>query len=86
MNLLEEVISRSETKCFNRTAVWLIDKCIANIAPVNASDLPDSSIYADGVSGIEEALEEKDYEGALNIAEDTAYEMLYELGYIQNDN
>lgn len=86
MNLLEEVISRSEAKCFNSTAVWLINKHISEIAPVTASDLPDTAIYADGISGIEEALEEKDYEGAINIAEDTACEMLYELGYIQQDD
>lgn len=63
------------------TAIKLIDILLRNTAGVESSDLPDTSTFANGVDEVQSLLEDQDYEGALQVAKETAKEMLSEEGY-----
>jgi hypothetical protein len=62
------------------TAAWLVDYFLAKYVPLNASDLPDSASYANGLDSIEECLQENDFAGAIDIAQETAVYMLEDEG------
>jgi hypothetical protein len=53
---------------------------------ITASDLPDTSTYANGLDEIEEALTDEDFNGVAVLAKDTAYSMLEEEGYGLDEN
>lgn len=62
-------------------AVKLMDNILIRMVGFSSSDLPDTATFANGLDAIEEALDEGDYNGALEIAKDTAREMLEDEGF-----
>jgi len=62
-------------------AVKLMDTIFNKMIGLSSSDLPDTATFANGLDEIEEAFIEKDYNSALEIAKDTAREMLEEEGF-----
>lgn len=63
-----------------QAAVKMVDSVLNRMIGMTSSDLADTATFANGLDSIEEALNEKDYNGALNIAKDTAKEMIDEEG------
>jgi hypothetical protein len=61
-----------------KTAIKLIDYMIEKMVGVSSGDLADTATFANGIDGVEDALVNGDYKGALNIAGDTAKEMVDE--------
>ena len=61
-------------------AIRMIDSILKTKLGLGTDDLADTSTFAGGVDAIESALEQSDYEGAYNIAYDTAQEMIDEEG------
>jgi hypothetical protein len=64
-----------------QAGIKIIDSIIRKMVGLSTADLPDSATFANGLDSIEEALKEKDYQGAYNIAKETAQEMLSEEGF-----
>jgi len=62
-------------------AVKLMDNILMRMVGFSSSDLPDTATFANGLDEIEKAFNEKDYNGALEIAKDTAREMLEDEGF-----
>jgi len=62
-------------------ARWLINTEIHKHAPVDLDDLADTSLVASEVEAIVECLEQKEYEDAMSISEDSAVEILLEEGF-----
>jgi len=60
--------------------IKLIDTILRKKIGLSSSDLPDSSTFMNGLDAVEEALDEKDLQGAYNIAKETAMEMIDEEG------
>jgi hypothetical protein len=60
--------------------VKMIDQMLNNIIGLSSSDLPDSATFANGLDDIESLLESGNYDGALEVARDTAKEMVEEEG------
>lgn len=58
----------------------IIDNVLIKMVGLSSSDLPDTSTFANGLDEMEELLKVKDYSGALDIAIETAKEMLEEEG------
>jgi hypothetical protein len=61
-----------------KTAIKLIDYMIEKMVGISSGDLADTATFANGIDGVENALVDGDYKGALNIAGDTAKEMIDE--------
>ena len=65
----------------NREAgIKIIDNILSRKIGLKSADLTDSSTFAGGLDSIEEALDQKDYQGAYDIAIDTATSMIEEEG------
>jgi len=81
----EHVIKLIKEKTLLHASKWLINKNIKEILrtpiTIDLSDLPDTAILADGLAEIEVCLENEEYQGADDIAFDTANDILYDLGY-----
>lgn len=77
-----EVVKKWVTAYGTRKAgTHIVNNIINRMAGLSVHDLPDSVTYMNGLDSIEEALKEKDYQGAYNIAKETAQEMLSEEGF-----
>ena len=61
-----------------KTAIKLIDYMLERMVGMSSGDLADTATFANGIDGVENALVDGDYKGALNIAGDTAKEMIDE--------
>lgn len=70
-----------ETVGSRATAIWLVDYFLNKTVMLSSDSLPDSAIYANGLDSIEECFDDQDYRGAVNIARDTAQDMLSEEGF-----
>lgn len=64
-----------------KLAKWLINVNIAKHVPLNLNDLRDSSLVADEIEAIVECINSGDYKDALNIAEESAYQILEDEGF-----
>lgn len=64
-----------------KTAIKLIDYMLERMVGMSSGDLADTSTFANGIDGIEGALVDGDYKGALNIAGDTAKDMIDDEGF-----
>jgi hypothetical protein len=60
--------------------VKMIDQMLNNIIGLSSSDLADTATFASGLDDIESLLESGNYDGALEVARDTAKEMVDEEG------
>ena len=60
--------------------IKLIDAILRKKIGLSSSDLADSSTFMNGLDAVEEALDERDLQGAYNIAKETAIEMIDEEG------
>jgi hypothetical protein len=64
-----------------KLARWLINLNIAKHVPINLSDLSDTSVVAEEVDAIYDCLEEGDYDDAINMAEESAVQILQDEGF-----
>jgi hypothetical protein len=64
-----------------KTAVKLVDYMLGRMVGMSSSDLADTATFANGLEAIVEELESGDYKSALNLAGDTAKEMIDEEGF-----
>jgi hypothetical protein len=88
-NLTEEVGEKTKNTIDNwrselgdrKTAIKLIDYMLSRMISMSSGDLADTAMYANGIDGVEDALVDGDYKRALNIAADTAKEMIDEEGF-----
>jgi sulfur relay (sulfurtransferase) complex TusBCD TusD component (DsrE family) len=78
---LETIKKWIEESGSREAAVKLMDNILIRMVGFSSSDLPDTATFANGLDGIEEAFNEEDYDGALEIAKDTANEMLADEGF-----
>ena len=62
-------------------AKWLINVNIAKYVPLNLSDLSDTATVANEIEAVAECINEGDYQDALNIAEESAVQILDEEGF-----
>lgn len=62
-------------------ARWLINLNINKYVPMELDDLADTSIVASEVDAIVECIQEKDYQDAISIAEDSAVVILEDEGF-----
>ena len=76
----------NEIKDNRKVGVKLIDFILNKKVGLSSADLPDTSTFAGGLDSIEEALNSKDYQGAFNIAKDTATEMMEDEGFGMDEN
>lgn len=58
----------------------IIDSVLRNKLGLTSDDLADTSTFADGLDTIEDLLKTRDYQGAYDVAKDTAHEMIEEEG------
>jgi hypothetical protein len=65
----------------HEVARWLINLNINKYVPMELDDLADTSTVANEVDAIVECIQEKDYQDAINIAEDSAVVILQEEGF-----
>ena len=65
----------------HEVARWLINLNINKYVPIELDDLADTSTVANEVDAIVECIQEKDYQDAINIAEDSAVVILQEEGF-----
>jgi len=77
---LELVSKWIDEKGSRGVGIKLIDTILRKKIGLSSSDLPDSSTFMNGLDAVEEALDEKDLQGAYNIAKETAMEMIDEEG------
>ena len=71
---IEELGARS-------AAVKLIDTILKKMVGLSSSDLADTATFSNGLDEIEDALNDEDYDGALEAAKETAREMLEDEGF-----
>lgn len=64
-----------------KLATWLINVNIAKHMPLNLGDLSDTSLVADEIDAVTECLQQGDYQDALNIAEESACQILEDEGF-----
>ena len=63
------------------TAMYLVDICISRmLGGLTASDLPDTTIYANGLDEIEDLLTSGEFDSAIHYAKEVANEMVEEEG------
>jgi hypothetical protein len=65
----------------HEVARWLINLNINKYVPMELDDLADTSTVANEVDAIVECIQEKDYQDAINIAEDSAVVILEDEGF-----
>lgn len=63
-----------------KAAIRMIDSILQRRIGLGTDDLSDTSTFADGVDSVEESLQQGDYEGAYNLASDTAQSMIEDEG------
>lgn len=86
--LIKEVVSDKNRAMIDKwrqegdrqAAIKMINSILRQNLGLEASDLADTSIYANGLDGIETLLKDGNYEGALNSAKETAREMIEDEG------
>lgn len=59
----------------------IIDNVLSRMIGMSSSDLPDTVTFANGLDEMEDLLRSKDYNGALEVAKETAKEMLEDEGF-----
>jgi len=79
INKLKDYVSSGQD--YYEIARWLLNIYIHKKVPLSIDDLPDTSIVAEEIEGIVDALKSDDYEGAINIAEDGASNILEDEGF-----
>lgn len=62
-------------------AVKVIDSMLKRMVGMSSSDLPDTATFAVGIDEIEDAFADEDYDGAIQIAKETAMAMLEDEGF-----
>lgn len=68
-------------------ARWLINCAIGKHVPIKLDDLSDNGIVMDEVEAIVECIQQKDFQDAINISEDSAIMILQEEGFdVQEDS
>lgn len=68
-------------------ANWLINSELCKHLPMKLEEMPDTEVTGSEVEAVVEALEEGDYQGAINIAVDGAINILEEEGFeIEEDS
>jgi len=78
----EKVMAAIEQHGARKIGIKIIDIAIGRITGgLGSADLPDTSTFANGLDAVEEALNEKDFDGAARIAQETAEEMLADEGF-----
>jgi hypothetical protein len=78
---IESIERIMKAKGTRHTAIKLVDAVLGHyLGGLGSSDLADTSIFADGLDMIEQALQKGDFEGAYSIARDTAKEMIEDEG------
>jgi len=65
----------------HKIARWLINVNIAKHVPLNLNDLSDTSLVADEVDAIVDCIDEGSYQDAINIAEESAVQILEDEGF-----
>jgi len=65
----------------HEVARWLINLNINKYVPIELDDLADTSAVASEVDAIVECIQEKDYQDAINIAEESAQIILEDEGF-----
>ena len=65
----------------HEVARWLINLNINKYVPMELDDLADTSTVASEVDAIVECIQEKDYQDAINIAEESAQIILEDEGF-----
>jgi len=65
----------------HEVARWLINLNINKYVPMELDDLADTSTVANEVDAIVECIQEKDYQDAINLAEDSAVAILEDEGF-----
>lgn len=63
-----------------KAAIKIIDSILRQQLGISSSDLPDTATFANGVDGVEGALNNGDFKGALKIGFETAKDMVAEEG------
>ena len=83
MALSAEKVKAAITKNGSReVAIKILDLAVSRISGgLSMHDLPDTATVANGIDGIEDALNGEDCNGAWNIAQETAEEMLADEGF-----
>jgi len=74
------IIKWCETLGCRKAAIRMIDSILNTSIGLSSADLADTTTFANGVDAIEDALEAQDYQGAYEMAKDTASEMVAEEG------
>ena len=74
------IIKWCETMGCRKAAIRMIDSVLSTRIGLTSSDLSDTATFANGIDGIEDALEANDYQGAFEMAKDTASEMIADEG------
>lgn len=74
------IVKWCETMGCRKAAIRMIDSVLNTSIGLSSADLADTTTFANGVDSIEDALEAQDYQGAYEMAKDTASEMVAEEG------
>jgi hypothetical protein len=74
------IIKWCETMGCRKAAVRMIDSILNTSIGLSSADLSDTTTFANGIDSIEDALEAQDYQGAYEMAKDTANDMVAEEG------
>jgi hypothetical protein len=82
----EKIKKMLETQELREIAIKLVDYVLNRKVGLSSSDLSDTAIFANGLDEIEDALIDNDFDGAFEIANDTAIEMLEDEGYSEEDS
>ena len=83
-NKTEELIkSKLESIGSTETAVFLVNYFLRKETHngITLNELPDTSTLANGIDSIEECFDDQDFAGAVNIARETAQDMLEDEGF-----
>jgi len=65
----------------HEVARWLINLNINKYVPMELDDLADTSVVANEVDAVVECIQDKDYQDAINIAEESAQIILEDEGF-----
>lgn len=65
----------------HKVATWIINTEISKHMPLSLDDLSDNAVVLDEITAIVECLEQKDYQDALNIGYEAAYNILEDQGF-----
>jgi len=65
----------------HEVALWLINLNINKYVPMELDDLADTSVVANEVDAVVECIQDKDYQDAINIAEESAQIILEDEGF-----